>query len=1619
MNSPLQIVVYHLFENDKKPSVNQQISGLKARQIAGSGLATYLMMLFLLLNSSVFGQWDQIASMSQERVQFGAVASEDAIYVWAGGIEGACAALYTMTANMEIYDKSTGVWSPGPDFPVPNWGMASAMCSNGLIYSIGGHADANYSFDPSSGIWSPIASPPVSNWEGAAAAGCEEMIHVFGGTSNPTGHFIYNTLTDTWAAGPSMPVGMNQHAAIAVGDKIYLIGGTPDEDESAHDVVLIYDIVAETYTPGASMPEARTQFGATLGPDCLIYIVGGKTDYYNMCLPLHDDVFIYDPQTDTWVISQSNFPIPTGELSLLACDDLLYALGGWVDDGDPVAVPDVYTMEGQVPACTNQNISLNEICNTEVLPNMVLSPAVNCPDLYEVIIFDEYGVPRPDNFVNAGDIGNSYEYEIRHVNIPFACSGIITVEDKFEPQITCRDTVVNCLDMLTYPGPIAEDNCGNAYVELLNEVPTVLQCEEYVKEILMTYVATDASGNTSQVCNQTVRVKRVEFDSLEYPEHEVILECDDINEFDDEGNPAASLTGIPTLYGHQIYPFNDFLCNVTVEYSDYTYPKVACTQEIIRSWEIIEWWCSEKIRAIPFHQRILIIDTTAPEITLPRDMTVNTDRRTCSALVDLPAAMVNDACNNPASVTTKTPFQAYPGMNGPVVELPVGIHKIYYEAFDACYKKSVDSIYVTVMDQNPPVAVCEQHLAVSLQQGGFATAPATSFDDGSYDPCGLDTIQVRRMADNCGVPGNTDWGAEVSFCCEDVGENVMVALLVRDLSGREGQCMVVVNVQDKLPPSLIPLPDMSITCEYAIDTTRLFEFGKIALDPADREEIIASNMEATFSGNNHDGLAMDNCGLAVSEDFDLNVDNCGLGLLRRFFTITDPQGFQILDTQYVHLVDRDPFDSTDFVWPADLDTIDMCNSDQLHPDSLPERYSRPRITGDDACSLIGVTYQDVTLPVTRGDTACLKILRTWKIIDWCQKENGVFRRWQREQILKFRNETPPTILSTCNDTIVSTFDPQCQEGYIELIAEGMDDCTPVDELYWTFRIDEFDDGSIDTSGIGNDASGHYPVGIHRISWFLEDRCGNSTRCDYTFEIRNDKGPVVYCRNGLIAALEGVDLDNDGNLDDEQVVIYPENIDLGSYHTCGYMVTLSFDQAGMVDSIVYDCDSIGLRPVEMWVTDINGNQGSCLVNVEVVDTNMVNICPAMNPLVSITGKLITRTGAKIENAIVSLSGSGLPEYITDNTGAYAFPGMRTGGNYELYPEKTDDVLNGVSTKDLIMIQRHLLGTQTLDNPYAMIAADINKSGGISAKDLTELRKTILGIQPFFTNNTSWRFVKSAYQFPDPTDPWRENFPEFEEIGNLTQDMVIDFTGIKIGDVDESFALRSGTTQSRSSEGAVTLELRPAIHSPEYGWVVPVYLKTDVEIAGLQFDLEVIREFQKIRSVIPADLWMKGSAMLYESMVGSGTIRGSWTSENLFSGEQLLLYIQLSSVGFDHSIPEIEISRKYMQSEAYSADLSPYPIALKIVRTEMAPLAMSVSPNPWSDLLQINIANGVRGKGTLMMFDQNGKQVWQRQETIVTGDLETWIRRMPDWKAGTYHLSFTQNNERETITIILTE
>ena len=138
--------------------------------------------------------------------------------------------------------------------------------------------------------------------------------------------------------------------------------------------------------------------------------------------------------------------------------------------------------------------------------------------------------------------------------------------------------------------------------------------------------------------------------------------------------------------------------------------------------------------------------------------------------------------------------------------------------------------------------------------------------------------------------------------------------------------------------------------------------------------------------------------------------------------------------------------------------------------------------------------------------------------------------------------------------------------------------------------------------------------------------------------------------------------------------------------------------------------------------------------------------------------------------------------TTSLGNYSFTtGVATGNSYTLRADRTDGVLNGVTTLDIALMSKHILDIQPLTTPYRIIAGDVNRDGELSGTDMLQTRRVILRVLSQFTGGKTWRFIDKRYLFDNPLDPLAEDFPESVGLTNIPATAQANFVGVKIGDV----------------------------------------------------------------------------------------------------------------------------------------------------------------------------------------------------------------------------------------------
>ncbi|MBK9338223.1 MAG: T9SS type A sorting domain-containing protein [Lewinellaceae bacterium] len=192
--------------------------------------------------------------------------------------------------------------------------------------------------------------------------------------------------------------------------------------------------------------------------------------------------------------------------------------------------------------------------------------------------------------------------------------------------------------------------------------------------------------------------------------------------------------------------------------------------------------------------------------------------------------------------------------------------------------------------------------------------------------------------------------------------------------------------------------------------------------------------------------------------------------------------------------------------------------------------------------------------------------------------------------------------------------------------------------------------------------------------------------------------------------------------------------------------------------------------------------------------------------------------------------------TDDNGLYGFGNaVPMSSNYTLTPTKDNDPLNGVSTFDLVLINKHILGLEPLGSPYKMIAADANSSRSITTFDIVELRKLILGIYAQLPANNSWRFVDKKHLFPNPANPFQEIFPETISTANVqASQLADDFVAVKVGDVNGNSVANNLLSTDDRTAGTTFFDI--ADRSVKAGEEFTVDFRTADPLAAYQFTLD---------------------------------------------------------------------------------------------------------------------------------------------------------------------------------------
>ncbi len=1055
-----------------------------------------------------------------------------------------------------------------------------------------------------------------------------------------------------------------------------------------------------------------------------------------------------------------------------------------------------------------------------------------------------------------------------------------------------------------------------------------------------------------------------------------------------------------------------YVCGYILTKEEEGIPTTDCGSKKYIYWNALDWCESNKGPQRIDTTFVEYTDTTAPVFVIGQGTPIHIELDHFSCTYDIrkiTKPRATDNCDDTPTVSLNMVSRIENGLRWTIdtddwAALDCDSFELKWIVRDDCHEQLKNDTLlqiVVIKDVTAPSANCIDELNVSLPDEWGARIHAEDIDAGSYDACGIKSRLIR-------IKGTDAPFAEyVNIGCKYVHENLQLELQVKDFKDNENICWIDVTVEDKINPYCTPLEDINGDCEdyhngvFGIATDADGDFEMETEEYRTLEGDLLAFYNAEF-GNPatlkicEDNLKAAECGeLTYEQEYQLIEWPCREVKAKRRYRAVDWSGNKSAWTvQKITIIAKQNWKIT---FPADWEGA--CG------DSAPAE-DLALING--ACDLLGyeVTEKQFEIP---GD-ACFKIERTYHIINWCkytagddpieiariEGDHGVvsapkmitsegneeYGYWTYVQVLRVHDNVAP---------IVTVIDPEPCINAVDFDAEpyGEEDVTPgvgpyeCDELKtWTATATDCSNNINWTGKLYNAATNEVVTEVesNEISYVVSnkeryyaefwayDNCGNSggEKGD-TIKFWDCKKPTPYILNGSIINLMEVG----------RAAVWATDLNLNSFDNCSDQANLDFriwaDFMGdapttflevlNLDKVIeFSCERVGTNTVRIYVMDEERNWDFAETFV-IVQDNM-NVCVGFDIEGMVSGQITTADGENVEGVEVSINEGAENVMTTGTDGQFIFD-MAMGKDYTITPVKDINPLNGVSTFDLVLISKHILGITPFDSPYKYVAADINQSGSITAFDLVQLRQLILNITPKFSNNDSWRFVDASYEFTS-ANPAAESFKEFYNITTLNGTMEnLDFVGVKIGDVNGSAQANNLLgAESRTTNGALTLTT--ADRFVEAGETVSLAF-TAVEIAntvGYQFTLNVAGQNTEIVEGVAK------TANFNTNLAERGIITTSWNGEATPTEELFTVTFSATTSGLLSEM--VAISSDITTAEAYNTAGELMDVNINFTTAAVAGFELNQNtPNPFKGETVIGFNLPVAGMATLTVIDVQGK------------------------------------------------
>ncbi len=1200
------------------------------------------------------------------------------------------------------------------------------------------------------------------------------------------------------------------------------------------------------------------------------------------------------------------------------------------------------------------------------------------------------------------DLGKKFQLVVRDSLLGSEC--VVEVEDvrdTLAPALTCPTLQVPCVvplehltptflgDSLGIAGayPDIAENCPGDVSTLFTDLRNSYSCDsvDVVEVIRRFWTVSDARGNFSTCVQVIERVRLLQ--DVQLPQDTTIA-CSASAQPDALGWPYFQV-------GTRRYALGpNAVCDLEVEYSDAEQPLCGGARLLTRLWTVRNACQANDPDAQPFvgEQIVELADDQGPTVHCPPVVGTTLLDAGCSGTVDLPDFVITDACSHVVRAVLHwgvadsleaelTNFAGSDSLRldtlavfGQLAGLNTGLLAMTLTLYDECDNVSVCEFNLDVRDQQKPTALCDSLILTFLDDNGNGAAPADLFNDGSTDDCRPVRLKVRRSA-----PSECDtlpvWNDFMRVCCADVGTDVTAILRVYDAAvpagpvpdslggGHYSECQTRIEVLNNNPPRCQAPADVTIAC-------------------ADFDPALEAYGEAKLSCN------VDSVSVVLdTTDFRWV---CGTGTLVRTFQVFDQQGNSAQCTQQITgLADVNYY----VRFPDDLFITD-CGTNS---DNTPEIFGF-------GCEDVAFEFSDEQV---NTPDACYLILRRWKVYNRCNYNPDLpltaVPNPQPNPIAPHPANRPGPLVSAPNapanltatevaitpgntPTNFSTFWNPYGNGYsyeqriwvqdtqepgIACAADTLKftNVTFDNKDFWVFQnLDLCEADVVIAIAVTDDCEQTNLKVSYRL--FLDLDGDQQVESVWPAPTQTPPGSIRYNNINNPNYTGGTQIEFDRRNVSAQ---NKYQFDLARTPVGDTLqVQLVWRESGN-SAFVTPRLPRGIHRIEWTVEDRCGNETTCTQTIQ-IGASPYQCAPFEETL---SGDIRTEPNEGAPGIIVELKGTSplqgpVTLYdVTNPKGEFSFT-VPFATTFVVQPFYDEEHVKGVTTLDLLTINRHILNLELLPTPYRIIAADANSSRTVTTFDILELRKLILGIYTELPASPSWRFVPAAHAFSDPANPFSPPFPE--HIRSLDS-IPLSFIIIKVGDANASvkFSFHDNTAEERQP---LYLDVEDCRLSA--GEAATLTLRAREAVAGMQGTLEC--PGLEVLEVLPSEGFTPEH---YAVLNGGQRLTFSWDAGGV---PELRLRVRARRSG---RLSEcLTLSDAVTPAEAYSPDrqqtLRPqlrfsgqWPAA-----ADAAPV-LSSQPNPFGEEAQVFVHLPEEGHAVLRVHDAAGRLIWEKADHLSAG------------------------------------